>query len=120
MKKAAMKNIMLRPDTVNLVSGLLRPLLPSGLITAGEFDMINKNLRSLAKNGELAPMIPPRLLTPQEVASQLNISYSQFRALEKEGVFPFRRRNIGKAAVRYLNTEVIDYITKGDDHNEAD
>ena len=114
----------LRPTTARLVCRMLVPLMDSGLVTAGELSIINKNLNSLAKTGELAPVIRPKLITPQEAAEMLSISYSQYRALEKEGAFPFRRRMIGGKTVRYLNTEILDYMLagsltgdiKGEDH----
>ena len=104
----------------------LRPqaaqLLDSGLVTAGELAIIRKNLLALAKTGEMAPMVTPKLITLQEAAEMLSISYSQFRALEKEGTFPFRRRMIGGKTVRYLNTEIIDYMLVGSiaKNSEAD
>ena len=103
----------LRLQTVQLTCRLLAPLMDSGLVMAGELTIIRKNLTTLAKTGELAPVIAPKLLTPQEAAEMLAISYSQFRALEKEGAFPFRRRMIGNKTVRYLNTDLIDYLVVG-------
>ena len=104
---------ILRPQTAHLTCRLLAPLMDSGLVTASELTIIRKNLMALAKTGELAPVIDPKLLTPQEAAEMLAISYSQFRALEKEGAFPFRRRMIGGKTVRYLNTDLIDYLVVG-------
>ena len=39
----------------------------------------------------------------------LGISHSNFKKLEAEGAFPFKRKMVG-SAVRYRNTDVIDYI----------
>ena len=103
----------LRPSTVPLACRLLAPLLDSGLVMPGELSVIRKNLLALAKTGELAPAVFPKLIPGQEAAEMLAVSYSQFRALEKEGVFPFRRRLIGGKTVRYLNTEIIDYMQVG-------
>ena len=112
----------LRLQTAHLTCHLLAPLLDSGfvqlligtgVVTTGELSLIRRNLTALAKTGELAPAIVPRLITGQEAAEMLAISYSQFRALEKEGVFPFRRRLIGGKTVRYLNTDIIDYMLVG-------
>ena len=107
------QSLRLRLQTVQLTCRLLAPLMDSGLVMAGELTIIRKNLTTLAKTGELAPVIAPKLLTPQEAAEMLAISYSQFRALEKEGAFPFRRRMIGNKTVRYLNTDLIDYLVVG-------
>ena len=102
------KNI--RQGTVRLVCRLLTVLIDSGTVSQSEYDVIRRNLNSLAKTGELALPIEPKLLTPQEVAELLAISYSQFRALEKENVFPFKRVMIGSKTVRYRNSDVIRYI----------
>lgn len=107
------QSLRLRLQTVQLACSLLAQLLDSGLVMAGELTIIRKNLTALAKTGELAPVIAPKLITPQEAAEMLSISYSQFRALEKEGAFPFRRRMIGGKTVRYLNTEILDYMQVG-------
>ena len=107
------QSLRLRLQTVQLTCRLLAPLMDSGLVMAGELTIIRKKLTTLAKTGELAPVIAPKLLTPQEAAEMLAISYSQFRALEKEGAFPFRRRMIGNKTVRYLNTDLIDYLVVG-------
>ena len=103
-------NNRIRPMTAKLVSRLAAALLDSGTVSQSEYDVIRRNLNSLAKTGELALPIEPKLLTPQEVAELLAISYSQFRALEKENVFSFKRVMIGSKTVRYRNTDVIRYI----------
>lgn len=100
----------LRPQTARLMCRLASVLLDSGTITIEELNLIKKHLNSLVKTGELAPAIAPKLLTPQEASELLAISYSQFRALEKEGAFPFRRKLIGNKTVRYRNTDIYDYI----------
>ena len=105
---------LLRPQTARLIYRLLAVLLDSGGLTVGEYNLISRNLRALAKTGELAPAIAPKLLTPQEAAEMLAISYSQFRALEKEGAFPFRRKLVGNKTVRYRNTDIYDYINAPD------
>ena len=104
----------LRPQTARLICRLSATLLDSGTLTREEYNIISKNLRALAKTGELAPAIAPKLLTPQEAAEILAISYSQFRFLEKEGVFPFRRKLVGNKTVRYKNTDIYDYINGPD------
>ena len=103
-------NNRIRPMTARLVSRLASVLLDSGSLTQCEYDVIKRNLNSLAKTGELALPIESKMLTPQEVAELLAISYSQFRALEKENVFSFKRVMIGSKTVRYRNTDVIRYI----------
>ena len=103
-------NNRIKPITAKLISRLASVLLDSGSLTQCEYDVIKRNLNSLAKTGELALPIESKMLTPQEVAELLAISYSQFRALEKENVFPFKRVMIGSKTVRYRNSDVIKYI----------
>lgn len=104
----------LRPQTARLVCRLASVLLDSGTITREEYNIISRNLHALAKTGELAPAIAPKLLTPQEVSELLSISYSQLRSLEKEGAFPFSRKLVGNKTVRYRNTDIYDYINASD------
>ena len=66
-------------------------------------------LRSLAEHGIPRSAVIPKLLDQQEVAEMLGISHSNFKKLEAEGAFPFKRKMVG-SAVRYRNTDVIDYI----------
>jgi len=103
-------NNRIKPMTAKMISRLAAVLLDSGSLTQYEYDVIRRNLNSLAKTGELALPIESKMLTPQEVAELLAISYSQFRALEKEDVFPFKRVMIGSKTVRYRNSDVIKYI----------
>ena len=107
-------NNRIRPMTARLVIRLASVLFDSGSLTQCEYDVIRRNLNSLSKTGELALPIESKMLTPQEVAELLAISYSQFRALEKEDVFPFKRVMIGSKTVRYRNSDVIKYIETGD------
>lgn len=107
----------IRPTTVRLVSRLLLPLTDSGLITCSELKTIISELKAIAK-GKPQPMIEPKYLNGKEVAAMLSISFSEFRKLEKEGVFSFRRHTVGAKTVRYLNTEVISYMITNND--EAD
>ena len=83
---------LVRPQAARLICRLAAVLLDSGGVTTGEYDLISKTLQHLAVKGELPPAIKPKLITPQEAATMLGISYSQFRALEKEGAFPFKRK----------------------------
>ena len=113
-KMKEFQNQVLRPQTARLVCRLASVLLDSGTITGEEYNIISRNLHALAKTGELAPAIVPKLLTQQEVAEMLAIAGSQFRKLEKEGIFPFRRKLVGNKTVRYRNTDIYDYINASD------
>jgi len=83
----------------------------SGALTVSEYNLIMKTLRSVAKHGEVRePEVPLRLIDGKEAAAILGISYSQFRALEAEGIFPFQRKMLGKKTVRYRITDINNYI----------
>ena len=82
-----------------------------GALTASEYNLIMKTLRSVAKNGEVkAPDVPPRLIDGKEAAEILGISYSQFRALEADGVLRIPRKMLGKKTVRYRITDINSFI----------
>ena len=103
----------LRPQTVRLICRLLAVLLDSETVSCGEYDFVRKHLIALSKTGEIAPATPPKLIKGQEAAAMLNVSYSQFRQLEKEGAFPFKRRMVGNKTVRFLNRDIVDYMLIG-------
>ena len=102
-----------RVSTVKLLQRMISPLMEIGVVSRDEFNALFTYLSAIAKTGTEPTEVKPKLLTPQEAAEMLAISYSQFRALEKEGAFPFRRRMIGGKTVRYLNTDLIDYLVVG-------
>ena len=89
--------------------------LDMGALTANEYNLIMKALRDVAKKCETKePEAPLRLVDGREAADILGISYSQFRALESEGVFPFRRKMLGKKTVRYRITDINNFILSDD------
>ena len=98
-----------RPATARLVMRLLAPLLDSGTITASEYDQIAATVKTLSK-GTASELMPVKLISAQEAAELLGISFSQFRALEKEGAFPFSRKMVGNKTVRYRNLDIIRYM----------
>ena len=104
---------IIRPSAMPAIRKMLQIYMEHGIVTVDEYNTIVSELGYIAKHGERKPAVTPRLVTPQEAAEMLSISYSQFRALEKEGTFPFRRRMIGGKTVRYLNTEILDYMLVG-------
>ena len=92
-----------------------------GALTASEYNLIMKTLRSVAKNGEVkAPDIPPRLIDGKEAAEILGISYSQFRALESDGVLRIPRKMLGKKTVRFRLSDINNIVLSDDamDNNE--
>jgi predicted DNA-binding transcriptional regulator AlpA len=104
-----MRNTNIRPKTVKLLARLIKPLAEEGLILVSEEQAINANLKCLASKGELMPVVVPKLVNQKEAAEMLCLGYSNFKKLEKENVFPFRRRMVG-SSVRYRNTDIIEFI----------
>ena len=100
----------LRAETVKLIRRLLSPLMDYGLISNREYDTIVTSLSYIVKHGTPMPAVVPRLISTQEAAEMLGISSSQFRALEREGEFPFKRRSVGGKTVRYKNTDILAYM----------
>ena len=49
----------------------------------------------------------------KEAASMLGIGLSNFKKLESEGRFPFKRKMVG-SSVRYRNTDVYQFICAED------
>ena len=114
---SAHPQIALSPATVKLVARMLAPLMDCGTISNGEYGSIVTALKSLGKNPSSEP--PLRLISPQEAAELLGISYSQFRALENEGLFPFVRKMVGNKTVRYRNVDIYRYMMSNDSGKEV-
>jgi len=102
-------SMKIRSQSVKLITRFLRIMSDTDLIPVPECNTIISNLKHLAEKGEPMPEVTPRLLTILEVCELLNIGVSNFKTLEKDGAFPFKRRKIG-GAVRYRNTDVIRFI----------
>jgi predicted DNA-binding transcriptional regulator AlpA len=111
---------LLRPKTVNLINNLLKPWVREGVIAQIEANYIISNLKHLAAKNELQPQIPPKLLTQQEVADILSLGLSNFKKLEKDGIFPFKRKLLG-GSVRYCNLDVYNFVNANQEvTNEAE
>jgi len=111
-------NQLLRPQTVKLLQRLMQPWIEIGYISNLEANHIISNLKNLIKHNELIPAIPPRLLTQQEVADMLSLGLSNFKKLEKQGIFPFKRKLLG-GSVRYCNLDVFDFVKANQDDTDA-
>ena len=112
MEQTVMKTVSKSPvtfSTVKLVGRLLSPIVEHGVISQPEYNELMANLRHLSQKGELIPDILPKLIDQKQAAELLGVSFSHFRNLERDGTFPFRRRMVG-TAVRYRNTDVIEYL----------
>lgn len=112
-----MKNTPIRPRTVKLIARILKPFVDEGVILVSEEQEILKNLRHLAEKGNLPPSVVPKLIDQRQAAEILGVGYSNFKKLEKDGIFPFKRKMVG-AAIRYRSTDVLDFILADSEINE--
>lgn len=108
-----MNTIQISMQTVRYFKRIMRPIAEDGIIPLPEYHEAISQLTSLAEHGTLKPIIVPKLIDQRETADMLGISHSNFKKLEAEGAFPFPRKMVG-SAVRYRNTEIIDYINSRD------
>ncbi len=120
-------NNNLRMSTVRWLGRHLAIDVDVGGLTVSEYNLIMKTLRAVAKKDETKePEIPLRLIDAREAADILGISYSQFRALESEGVLRIPRKKLGKKTVRYRITDINNFILaddateKGNDTDETE
>ena len=104
-----MNDIQISMQTVRYFKRIMRPIAEDGIIPLPEYHEAISQLTSLAEHGTLKPIIVPKLIDQREAADMLSISHSNFKKLEAEGAFPFKRRMVG-SAVRYKNTDILDFI----------
>lgn len=107
----------IRYQTVRLIGKLLHPLTESNLITIPEYREIIAQLKHLADKGTPLPTVILKLVDQTEAATMLGISLANFKRLEREGYFPFKRKMVG-TSVRYRNTDLTRYILSHDDTEE--
>ena len=112
-------NTNIRPQTVRLIKRILTPLMEEGLIPVLELNEIIGNLKHISEKGELLPAVMPKLIDQEESASMLGVGLSNFKKLEREGAFSFKRKMVG-TSVRYRNTDVINFILASDDSSQPD
>ena len=103
-------DVRIKGTTVNLIAKLLHPLAEAGVLSIPEEREVIAQLRNLAKNGETIPAVLPK----PEAAEMLGISLANFKKLERNGAFPFRRKKIG-TAVRYRNSDIVKFILAEED-----
>ena len=104
-----MNKIDISMKTVRFFKRIMRPVAEEGIIPLAEYNEAISQLTSLAEHGTPRPAVIPKLLDQREVAEMLGIGLSNFKKLEAEGAFPFKRKMVG-SSVRYRNTDVVDYI----------
>ena len=108
-KEAHEMNETISMETVRMFRRIMRPVAETGVIPLAEFNECISQLTSLVEHGTLKPAIVPKLIDQKSAAELLGIGLSNFKRLEAEGAFSFKRKMVG-SSVRYRNTDVIDYI----------
>lgn len=100
---------LLRSETVKLIKDLLKPWVERDVVTAEEATLLTAQMKAIKSTGGIVEPVVPKLLDQDEVSQLLGMGKSQFRKLEKEGCFPFKRKTMG-TSVKYRNIEVYHYI----------
>ncbi|UDQ97774.1 hypothetical protein AAEX28_12330 [Lentisphaerota bacterium WC36G] len=118
MKTPKFLNENIRPKVVKLVSRLIKPFTEEGVISVAEEQCVLANLKHLATKGSLLPAVTPKLIDQKEAAEMLGLGHSNFKKLEKENAFPFKRKMVG-SAVRYRKTDLINYILTLDEDGQT-
>lgn len=98
-------------STVKLIKRFLLMLVDTNVIGNAECNEIVTQLRYLAEKSEHKPDIKPKLITQKEAADILGLSLSNFKKLERDGAFTFKRKMVG-SSVRYKNIDIYDFIEK--------
>ena len=111
-----MNTTQISMQTVRYFKRIMRPIAEDGIIPLPEYHEAISQLTSLAEHGTLKPAVIPKLIDQRESAEMLGIGLSNFKKLESEGAFPFKRKMVG-SSVRYRNTDIIDYIVSSEDSN---
>ncbi|MBR6756338.1 MAG: hypothetical protein IKM15_05265 [Peptococcaceae bacterium] len=104
-----MNEINISMETIRMFRRIMRPIAETGVIPLAEFNECISQLTSLAEHGTLKPVIVPKLIDQRSAAELLGVGLSNFKRLESEGAFSFKRKIVG-SSVRYRNTDIIDYI----------
>ena len=99
----------IRHKTVKLIAKLIHPLTESNLIFVPEYREIVAQLKHLADKGTPLPVVIPKLIDQSEASDMLGVSLANFKRLEREGYFPFKRKMVG-SSVRYRNTDITRYL----------
>ena len=104
-----MNDVTISLETVRLFKRIMRPVAEEGIIPLPEFNEVISQLTSLAEHGKPKPVIIPRLVDMKEAATILGIGLSNFKKLEGENAFPFKRKMVG-TSVRYRNTDLYEFL----------
>ena len=113
-----MNDTQISMETVRFFKRIMRPVAETGIIPLAEYNEAIAQLASLAEHGIPKHTVIPKLIDQRGTAELLGIGLSNFKRLEAEGAFPFKRKMIG-SSVRYRNTDVISYICSSGDNESA-
>ena len=105
-----MNDVSISMETVRMFKRIMRPIAEEGIIPLAEYNEAISQLASLAEHGTLKPVVIPKLLDMKDAAEILGIGLSNFKKLESEGRFPFKRKMVG-TSVRYRNTDLYQFVT---------
>lgn len=106
-------------QTVAVVVALLKTLVKYNVIAPCELRCIEKALNKIAEEGEEPKVEKPSLLSREDICEMFNIEVELFKRLEREGKFPFKPIYISQRTIRYLESEVMDYITAKEESTTA-
>ena len=104
-----MNNVKISMETVRMIKRIMRPVAETGIIHLAELNECIAQLTSLAEHGKPKAEIIPRLVDMREAAEILGIGLSNFKRLESENAFPFKRKMVG-TSVRYRNTDLYEFL----------
>ena len=104
-----MNDVTISLETVRLFKRIMRPVAEEGIMPLPEFNEVISQLTSLAEHGKPKPVIIPRLVDMKEASEILGIGLSNFKKLEGENAFPFKRKMVG-TSVRYRNTDLYEFL----------
>lgn len=104
-----MNDVQISMATVRMIKRVMRPIAEEGIIPLAEYNEAISQLVSLTEHGNPKPVIIPRLIDMKEASEILGIGLSNFKRLEAEGAFPFRRKMVG-SSVRYRNTDLYEFL----------
>ena len=104
-----MNEISISMETVRMFRRIMRHIAETGIIPLAEYNEAISQLTSLAEHGKQKPVIIPRLVDMREAAEILGIGLSNFKKLENEKAFPFKRKMVG-TSVRYRNTDLYEFL----------
>ena len=101
----------IRHPSARLVIDTVRTWTNHGILLTEEYAQLREAVVKLTTaHSSIPSATEQRFLTGPEVAEKLGISFSQFKQLLADRCFPFQKHIVGSRNVRYLLTEVLQYM----------